>query len=159
MIQPPNMHLAEVNIGRTRGAIDDPVMAEFKARLDAVNALAERSPGFVWRLTGDGDDATDVRIADDPMMAINLSVWETPAQLADFVWKTVHAKVYARKAEWFEAMSSAHFVMWWVPVGHEPSAEEALERLAHYNEHGPSEHAFGWAELPEVKLWMEKRCA
>lgn len=159
MIQPPGTHLAEINIGRTRGTTDSPVMAEFMKRLDAINALAERSPGFVWRLTGDGDHAMDVRYSDDPLEAINMSVWETPADLVQFVWKTAHQKVYNRKAEWFEAPTKPHFVMWWVPEGHLPTVAEAFERLEHYRKHGPSEQAFGWMDLPEAKVFQERRCA
>ncbi|MEO1658584.1 MAG: DUF3291 domain-containing protein [Pseudomonadota bacterium] len=159
MIQPPNTHLAEVNIGRTRGTPDSAVMEDFVRLTDPINALAERSPGFVWRLTGDGNNAMDVRYSDDPLEAINLSVWETPAHLAEFVWKTAHQKVYNRKAEWFEAPKKPHFVMWWVPAGHTPSVQEAIERLEHYREHGTSEHAFSWMDLPEAKIFQERRCA
>jgi len=159
MNQPPHTHLAEINVGRTRGTADSPVMADFMRQTDAINALAERSPGFVWRLTGEGNHAMDVRVSDDPLEAINLSVWTTPADLAQFVWKTAHQKVYNRKDEWFEAPALPHFAMWWVPEGHVPSVQEALERLEHYQKHGSSNHAFGWRDLPEAKLFEERRCA
>ncbi|MEO1041124.1 MAG: DUF3291 domain-containing protein [Pseudomonadota bacterium] len=159
MIQPPRTHLAEINIGRTRGTPDSPVMKEFMDKTDAINALAQRSPGFVWRLTGEGNNAMDVRYSADPLEAINLSVWETPADLANYVWKTAHQKVYNRKAEWFEAPTKPHFVMWWVQEGHVPTVQEALERLEHFREHGASPHAFGWMDLPEAKLFQERRCA
>lgn len=81
MIQPPHTHLAEINIGRTRGTPESPVMREFVEKTDAINALAERSPGFVWRLTGEGNNAMDVRYSDDPLEAINLSVWGHPQTL------------------------------------------------------------------------------
>ena len=116
---------------------DDPRMAEFMGALDRVNALAERSPGFVWRLQGDGDNATDIKVTDDPTFIVNLSVWETPEQLEHFVWNTMHKRVYQKKGNWFEPMATPHFVMWWVPVGHVPTPEEALARLEHLAQHGP----------------------
>jgi len=101
------MHVAELNIGRLNYPIDDPRMADFVNNLERVNAMAERMPGFVWRLIGDGSNggALDLRpYAHDPMMAVNMSVWETVEQLEAFVWKTVHQRFYNRKAEWFEPM-------------------------------------------------------
>ncbi|MCQ8184196.1 DUF3291 domain-containing protein [Parvularcula maris] len=159
MEQPEGTHLAEINIGRTKGTVDDPVMKEFFDRVDAINALAERSPGFVWRMTGEGNHAMDVRWTPDPLDAVNLSVWETPADLANYVWKTAHQHVYNRKAEWFVPSEKPHFVMWWVPIGHLPSLDEAVGRLEQYRAHGPSDQAFGWQELPEAKLFRERRCA
>lgn len=160
MKQPEGTHLAEINIGRTKGLPDDPVMAEFFAKVDAINGLADRSPGFVWRMKGDeGNHAMDVRWTPDPLDAVNLSVWETAADLATFTWKTAHQHVYNRKAEWFVQARKPHFVMWWVPIGHIPNLDEAVERLEHYRAHGPSEHAFGWNELPEAKIFRERRCA
>ena len=58
------MHLAEVNIGKFRYPTTDPRMAEFMDNLDRINALAERSPGFVWRLVGDNNNATDFIFVD-----------------------------------------------------------------------------------------------
>ena len=55
-------HVAQVNIGRILGAMDSPIMAEFKANLDPINALAEASPGFVWRLKGDNNNATEIHV-------------------------------------------------------------------------------------------------
>ncbi|MEO1292723.1 MAG: DUF3291 domain-containing protein [Pseudomonadota bacterium] len=90
---------------------------------------------------------------------LNLSVWERAEDLETYVFGTVHARFYARKPEWFEAMQRPHFVMWPVPIGHRPSVEEALARLAELEETGPSERVFGWEALPNAALWMEKRCA
>ena len=48
-------HLAQLNIGRFRAPLDDPIMEGFRTQLDPINALADQSPGFVWRLqTEDG---------------------------------------------------------------------------------------------------------
>lgn len=150
------MHIAELNIGKLRYAVDDPRLAEFMDNLDRVNALAERSPGFVWRLTGEGNNATDV-IHDG--MNVNLSVWESAEALETYVWNTVHVRFYRKKASWFEHLDTPYFVMWPIEEGHIPTLEEAFERLAHLREQGSSERAYGWEALPHLKEWMAKRCA
>jgi hypothetical protein len=154
------MHLAELNIGRLKYEIGDPRIAEFVDNLGRINAMAERMPGFVWRLVGDGsnDGALEMRPFDDPMMAVNMSVWETVEQLEQFVWNTVHKRFYARKAEWFELMSAHHFCMWFVEEGHIPTVDEAKARLDHLQAHGNSDYAFDWSHLEHVKLWQAQRC-
>ncbi len=158
--QPAGTHLAQLNVGHIRYATDDPRMAEFMGQLDAVNALAERSPGFVWRLKDDAsNNATNILVSADPHFLINMSVWETAEQLEHFVWNTVHKRIYQKKGNWFAPMATPHFVMWWVPAGHTPTPQEALARLSHLTQQGPSDHAFGWESLPNIKLWMNQRCA
>jgi len=112
------MHIAELNVGRLRAPVDHPLVKEFIDNLDRINALAERMPGFVWRLTGAGNNATDLHLGDDPTMAVNLSVWESVEQLETYVFGTLHAKFYQRRREWFELMERPHFVLWHVPEGH-----------------------------------------
>lgn len=157
--QPPGTHLAQLNVARWRFSPDDPRAADFMGALDRVNGAAERSPGFVWRLQGDAGNATDIKVTDDPRLIVNLTVWETPEHLERFVWNTIHKRVYEKKSKWFQALGAPHFVMWWVPAGHTPTPEEAMARLADLTRHGPSERAFGWESLPNVKLWMSQRCA
>lgn len=134
-------HLAEINIGRLRAPIDDPLIADFKNNLGRINALAEASPGFVWRLTGEGDDATDIAAFDDPLMAINMSVWESPAALGAYVYRSDHIAIMRRRAEWFEKME-VFMALWWVPVGHQPTPEEGIARLETLRRRGPSPDAF-----------------
>ena len=153
------MHLAELNIAKARYLLDDPRIAGFVERLDAVNAVAERSEGFVWRLKDEAGNALAIQAFDDPDLIVNMSVWETPDHLEHFVWNTVHKQVYRRKAEWFDALASHHFVMWWVEEGHEPTLAEAREKLEKLDRDGDSDEAFGWAHLPHVKLWQSQRCA
>lgn len=153
------MHLAQFNVARLKHPIDDPRIADFVANLDRINAVGERSPGFVWRLKDDSGNSIDLGGVDDPMIIPNMSVWESAEQLEEFVWQTVHARIYDRKAEWFEAQSEATFVMWWIEEGHRPELAEARERLEHLRAHGDSDEAFGWAHLPNVRLWRSKRCA
>ena len=132
------MHLAELNIGKFKYPTTDPRMAEFMDNLDRVNALAERSPGFVWRLKGDNNNATEFRIGDD--MAVNLSVWETPKALENYVFKTVHVQFYKKRAAWFDLMEKPHMVFWWVEEGHQPTLAGSLwTGLQHYQKNGATE--------------------
>ncbi len=151
------MHLAELNIGKFRYPTSDPRMADFMDNLDRINALAERAPGFVWRLKGDNNNATDFRVGND--MAVNLSVWENEKSLENFVFKTVHVQFYKRRAEWFPLMDKPHMVFWWVPEGHQPSLDEAYARLTDLQDYGPSERCFGWAEVMAVERMRSLRCA
>ncbi len=153
------MHLAELNIGKFKYPTADARMAGFMDNLDRVNALAERSPGFVWRLVSDGsNNATDIRYGDNDF-AVNLSVWKDPKSLEDFVFKTVHVQIYKKRAEWFEKAEKPHMVFWWVPEGHIPPLSEAVDKLEYYQANGPSEHAFGWAEVMDVERMRSLRCA
>ena len=151
-------HLAQLNVGRFLHPTDDPRMAGFMDNLDRINALAERSEGFVWRLKDDTGNATAIRPFPDADMAVNFSVWESVEALEKFVWNTVHARVYNGKGAWFQKMATPHFVMWFVPTGHIPSLEEAKARLERLTRDGDSDDAFGWAHLPRIKLWMSKKC-
>ena len=152
-------HIAQLNIGRFRYPTDDPRMADFMNNLDLVNALAERSSGFVWRLKDDSGNATSIRPFDDPLLAVNLSVWESVEALERYVWQTVHKRFYGRRQEWFDKLEGPHFVMWRVPIGHKPTVMEAKERLEYLATRGPSDHAFGWESVPAAQLWKTARCA
>ncbi len=151
------MHLAELNIGKFKYPTSDPRMAEFMNNLDRVNALAERSAGFVWRLKGDNNNATEFRVGDD--MAVNLSVWENAASLENYVFKTVHVQFYKKREQWFDLMEKPHMVFWHVLEGHQPTLDEAYARLQHFESNGPSEHAFGWAEVMDGERMRSLRCA
>ena len=152
-------HLAQLNVGRLRYDLDDPRLADFIDNLARVNAIAERSEGFVWRLKDETGNATNIRAFDDPRMAVNMSVWESVEALEKYVWQTVHKRFYGRRTEWFEHLDRPYFVMWWVKAGHRPTIEEALGRLDHLRVHGSSEHAFGWDGIAGAQLWKTARCA
>ena len=140
-------HLAEINIGRLLAPLDDPRIRDFVASLDRINALAEAAPGFVWRLKGEGDDATDIRpFEGDPMMAINMSVWTDLASLGAYVYRSDHVQIMRRRREFFEVPAEAFMTLWWVPAGHIPSIDEAIERLEHFRRHGPTARAFSFRE-------------
>ena len=138
-------HIAQLNIGRARGAIDGPVMAEFMALLDPVNDLADASPGFVWRLQTEEGNATALRPYEDERMIVNMSVWESIEDLVAFVYRSSHVDVMRRRREWFEPMKP-YMVLWWVPEGETPAVEEAKERLEHLRDHGPTPFAFTFNE-------------
>jgi hypothetical protein len=136
-------HLAQVNIGRLLAPIDDPLIADFRGNLVRINALADAQAGFVWRLTGAGDDATDIRpIESDPLLAINVSVWESVEQLAAFAYRTEHRDFVRRRHAWFQPATAAILALWWVPAGERPDPVDAVRRLFHLREHGPTPHAF-----------------
>ena len=138
-----DFQLAQFNIARTvASSLEDPVLADFMARLDAVNALADASPGFVWRLQDESGNATAIDGYDDPRVIVNLSVWESAEALFEFTYKSAHARVLSRRADWFEKLVGPNLALWWVPAGHRPSVEEGRDRLDRLVAHGPSERAF-----------------
>jgi hypothetical protein len=139
--------LAQCNIGRAKGPMDGPVMAGFAARLDDINALADGAPGFVWRLQTDAGNATSIQAYDDPLILVNLSVWESPDHLRAFVYRSDHANVMRQRRQWFERFEGVYLVLWWVPAGHIPTPAEAKERLAHLQKHGETAHAFSFARI------------
>ncbi|HLW23290.1 MAG TPA: DUF3291 domain-containing protein [Steroidobacteraceae bacterium] len=139
-------HIAQLNVGRAVAPVESAQLAPFIAALDAINALADAAPGFVWRLQTASGNATDVRPTEDAQFLVNMSVWSSVEALFDFVYRTAHTAVMARRREWFERPLEAYQVLWWVPAGHRPSVEEALERLAHVRRNGPSAWAFTFKE-------------
>jgi hypothetical protein len=139
-------HLAQVNVARPLAPIDDPRLAEFMALLDPVNALADESPGFVWRLQDESGNATAFRLAgddeSDDRIMVNMSVWTSIDLLSEFVYDSMHVQAMRRRREWFEHFGAPYQAMWWVPSGTLPTLEDAKERLDHLAEHGPTPHAF-----------------
>jgi Domain of unknown function (DUF3291) len=134
--------LAQFNIGIIRGPMDSPVMAEFAANLDRINALAERTPGFVWRLQTEQGDATAIRPFADENMLLNMSVWRDVESLNSYVYSSAHVEVMRRRREWFERMNDAFLVLWWVPKSHRPSVAEAIAKLEMLRSKGPTPEAF-----------------
>lgn len=139
-----NWHLAQINVGTIKYPHDDPRLSGFMNRLDEVNALADSSPGFVWRLQSDSGNATDIDVGGDPHFIVNMSVWESAEALFEFVYKTTHREVLVKRREWFERPKNLYQVMWWIPAGHIPTPQEALEKLALLEEMGPSPNAFNF---------------
>ena len=136
--------LAQLNIGKILGPIDGPVMAEFVANLDPINSLAEKSPGFVWRLKDDSNNATSIKVYDDDFIIVNMSVWENADALFQFVYQSQHTEYVKRRKEWFEKMPEMYMALWYVPSGHAPTVQEAVERLNYLRKHGETPHAFSF---------------
>ena len=111
------------------------------ALLEPINAIADQAPGFVWRLQTEDGNATSIPVLGDDRLIVNMSVWESIDQLADFVYRSGHVAVMRRRREWFERIK-VFMALWWVPAGRLPSVTEAEERLAHLRVHGPTAHAF-----------------
>ena len=142
-------HIAQVNIARMRGPLDSEVMSGFVARLEEINALADASPGFVWRLQTPAGDATYLRPYGDDRILFNLSVWETVEALRRYVYRTAHAELLRRRHAWFEKFAGVNVALWWVPAGYIPGVDEAKKRLAHLDTHGPTQFAFTFQTILE----------
>jgi len=141
-----NWQLAQLNIARLRFDIDDPEVRDFVDGLDPVNALAEASPGFVWRLQDEAGNATSVRMYDDPSIIVNMSVWVSLDALLAFVRSPDHLSFLKRRREWFERPADPYAALWWVPHGHQPTVAEAQERLEHLHANGATPRAFSFAD-------------
>ena len=138
-------HLAQLNIAILKAPLDSPGLKDFVDNLDRVNAIAESSPGFVWRLKGDGNDATSLRPLGDNVL-VNMSVWRDATALKKYVYQSAHTQIMKRRREWFTRMGEAHMVLWWVPAGHEPTVSEAVAKLKLLRERGPTPDAFTFGE-------------
>jgi len=139
--------LAQVNVARMREPLDSPLLADFAAALDPVNAVADAAPGFVWRLQTEDGNATAVRAfewdrAGSAGVLVNMSVWESVEALAAYVYSDEHREVLRRRRQWFERMAVAHAALWWIPRGHTPTTSEAEERVIHLRVYGPTPYAF-----------------
>lgn len=137
-----DFHLAQVNVARLLEPLDSPQLAGFVAALEPINALADDAKGFVWRLQTEDGDATAIRAFDDDMLIVNLSVWESLETLTDFAYRSSHREVLVQRREWFAKMREAFLALWWIPVGHLPTVEEAAARLEQIRRDGPSPEAF-----------------
>lgn len=136
-------HLAQVNIALPLAPLDSSLLAEFMERLDPVNAVADASPGFVWRMQTEDGNATAVRAFGDDRLIVNMSLWESMEALRGFVYRNrAHLDVMRRRKEWFAQLAEAHMVLWWVAAGDLPSVAEAEARLTDLREHGPTPRAF-----------------
>ncbi len=140
-------HLAQCNIAVANGPTDSPVMAEFMEALDAINAVADASPGFVWRLQEENGNLTDVRVFDDDDLLINISTWESIDAFRAYVYGDLHGPYVKRRREWFTKPADLPVqVMWWVPAGTRVTALEGRERLERLAANGPSPEAFTFAK-------------
>lgn len=147
-------HIAQLNIAKLKAPIESPQLKDFVDNLDRINALADQSPGFVWRLQTEEGDATSIDFFGSDQIA-NMSVWQSIESLHDYVYRSVHIEIMRRKKEWFHNMAESHMVLWWVPAGHIPSVEEASEKLNLLRELGPTSNAFSFKKAfpaPDQKV-------
>ena len=136
------MHIAQANVALMRGGYEDPVMTGFVERLEPLNAVADASPGFVWRLVEEDDDDTSARVFGHPRTLLNMSVWESIDALENYVYRSVHVDAVRLRSNWLEPFGETSFVLWWVPEGHIPTIEEAHGRFETLWSNGPTAAAF-----------------
>ena len=142
--------LAQINIGRLIALRGDDRVQPFFDALDRINALADRSPGFVWRLQSDAGNATDIQPTSDPLLLVNMSVWRDAPSLFNFVYRSAHTPEMARRREYFEPFAGAYQALWWIPMGHSPTVDEGLSRLWRLDQYGPTPDAFTFkVQFPE----------
>ncbi|MGW4119290.1 DUF3291 domain-containing protein [Nocardia sp. NPDC004711] len=151
------MHLAQLNIGRMVAPEGDPRVAEFFSALDEINAVAESSPGFVWRMVdSESNNATSLRpYHGEPDMLVNMSVWESREALFDYVYRSGHMDYVRRRREWFTPLREVFTVLWWVPEGMLPTLTDAMARLDHLRENGPTPYAFTFRQAFEPETAAE----
>ena len=140
-------HIAQINIARMLAPITDAIMADFVAQLPPINTLAEESPGFVWRLQSESGDATSIKVYDDDLVIINLTVWEDLESLRQYVYKSAHSGVMRDRRRWFEKFDGPYYALWWITAGHLPDPQEGRKRLEHLHQHGDSPHAFSFRNV------------
>lgn len=135
-------HLAQINLGKLKAPMGDPLIQEFVDNLDRINTLGDQSPGWVWRLQSDSGHAMNIQPFEDPLIAVNMTVWQNLESLKQFTYKSEHVDFLQRRKEWFDKFEGPFFCMWWIKAGHLPTLEEAKERLAHLENHGETAFAF-----------------
>lgn len=150
-----NYHLAQINIAKMKAPLNDPIMAEFANALNEVNTVAEKSPGFIWRLQTASGNATDLRVYSDPKILVNISLWQSVEQLKTYVYKSLHGDFFVRRRKWFEKYQGEHFAMWWVRAGHLPTVEEGKAKLEYLELHGDTSECFTFAESYAPSLSKE----
>ena len=137
-------HLAQINVGRLIAPNGDPAVQPFFDALDTINALADASRGFIWRLQDEGGNAANIQVTADPLFIVNMSVWGDADALFDFVYRSAHTPEMARRREYFGRFDGAYQALWWIPAGTVPSISDGLARLWQLDRFGPSSHAFNF---------------
>lgn len=134
--------------------MDTDIMSDFVARLDEINSLADQAPGFVWRLQSEEGDSTSIRVFDNPLLLVNMSVWRDIDSLKQYVYRSAHVELIQDRDAWFTKFSGAHQALWWIREGQLPTPEDGKERLAHLNANGPTPFAFTFAKPfpPNIRI-------
>ena len=148
-----NYQIAQINIAQAQDSMESETMNGFVERLDEINTLADKSPGFVWRLETEEGDATAIQAFDDPLMIVNMSVWENIESLKNYVYKSMHVELIRDRDAWFNKITKVHQALWWVPEGHIPSIEEGKKKLNYLQQHGSNDEVFTFAKpFPKSNL-------
>ena len=140
-------HIAQINIALAKKEMDSEVMKGFVSRLDEINEQADTAKGFVWRLQTEEGDSTAIRVFDEPLLLVNMSVWESIDALKDFVYKSAHVELIRDRQAWFHKYIDSHQALWWIPAGSIPTIEEAKEKLEHIQKQGPTQEAFHFGKV------------
>lgn len=136
-------HLAQINIAKLLKPIDHPQIADFVNQLDEINALADDSEGFVWRLKDEGsNNVTEIESPFDDNLIVNMSVWENAEMLKNYIYNSGHIKVFMCRKEWFDKPTNAHMALWWIEAGTIPTLEEAKAKLALIDKSGATQDSF-----------------
>ncbi|MEM6722520.1 MAG: DUF3291 domain-containing protein [Bacteroidota bacterium] len=149
------MHLAQLNIANMLEPLDHPVMKDFVDNVDRINEIADKSPGFIWRLQDELGDATRIKFGDNPNTLVNMSVWRSLADLFAYVYHSDHVEIFKRKKEWFQKMEAMHIVLWYVEEGYIPDLAEAQERLSYLQTYGESPFAFTFRKRYSIDDWLQ----
>jgi hypothetical protein len=147
-------HLAQCNIVKLKAPLESPVVAGFVAALEPINALADNSPGFVWRLAGDDGDSTSIRVFDDEEIILNMSVWESIEALKTYVYRSGHRDVLRHRREWADRFEGVQAALWWIRAGTVPELSEAVARLDSLERFGPTEYAFTFQSTFDAPVEM-----
>ncbi len=139
-------HLAQFNVGRLKAPLHDPRLADFVAQLAIINAIADQTPGFVWRLKDEGDNATNICPYADDLMIVNFSIWESMEALFQFVYRSQHGKVMGDRRQWFVPATQANLCLWWIDTGTIPTVNDAKTRLEHLRKWGATPYAFSFKD-------------
>ncbi len=150
-----SFHLAQINLAKMIAPIDSPILADFVANLDRVYAAAYDSADFIWMKKDEEPTPTTVKIFDDELLLVNMSVWKNTEGLFQYVYKSVHADILKRRKEWFEKMPETYMALWYIPEGHKPTEAEAVERLDYLKKHGETPFAFSFKK----RFTVEEYCA
>ncbi|MFY0650949.1 MAG: DUF3291 domain-containing protein [Cyclobacteriaceae bacterium] len=140
-------HLAQLNIAKLLKPIDHPQIAEFVDNIERINAIAEQSDGFVWRMKDECENALAIKAFDDPMLIINMSVWETAEDLKNYVYNSDHLEIMKKRRNWFEKPSRPPMVLWWINAGEIPSIQDGKKRLELLRTTGESDEALTFKSI------------
>ena len=140
-------HLAQINVARMLAPLDEPLMADFVAQLPPINALAEQSPGFVWRLQSEYGDATSFKVYGDELIIVNMTVWESLETLREYVYNSAHSGAMRDRRRWFEKFEGPYYALWWIRAAQLPTIEQAMARLKYLQKHGETAYAFSFRQV------------